>query len=111
MESWAGAPLQQACFRVRGKDLGCLGSNSRKPQQGFQQESESHSFQDSPCLFPSIRAGELVMAGTGVMAKKTGRRGHSVKYFKRRDIHGTLGGWNVDVKGRQESRLAASFLA
>lgn len=51
------------------------------------------------------------MAGTGVMAKKTGRRGHSVKYFKRRDIHETLGGWNVDVKGRQESRLAASFLA
>ena len=40
------------------------------------------------------------MAGTGVMAKKTGRRGHSVKYFKRRDIHGTLGGWNVDMKGR-----------
>ena len=58
--------------------------------------------------------GLLVLVGDGregVMAKKTGRRGHSVKYFKRRDIHGTLGGWNVEVKGRQESRLAACFLA
>lgn len=91
MERWAGALFRQACFRVHGKDLGCLCSNSRKPQRGFQQESEPHSFQDSPCLFPPIRAGELVMTGIGVMAKKMGRGGQSMKYSKCRDIHGTFG--------------------
>lgn len=75
VERRAGAPLRQACFRVRGKDLGCLGSNSRKPQQGFQQESEPHSFQDSPCLFRSIRAGELVMAGRGSWPRRRGEEG------------------------------------